>query len=274
MRGDLMETSDVFGSAPLIPIDRRRGFWGSLSGASGTPPRVVALAAQPNGTLIFANIVGYQTACSAHFARLWMGESLQFTPDRAEDWAGSTSIQRDTQMTYREHGGALRGVPLVNAIGMLRSCDITHGLKTLPVFPPQTPDLPLAAGALADDDDALTASGALTPTVQSGAPRFVLGNAAAHAPSRNAFDGHLRALRVVRYYDTRSMAIQHRTRIWTDHLWTHGLADGLITELPALGIRAWQLSGDLLAWADVISSGLRSGWLRRPDEQEDDHAHQ
>jgi hypothetical protein len=176
-------------------------------------------------------------------------------------------------MTYREHGGALRGVPLVNAIGMLRSCDITHGLKTPPVFPPQTPVLP-QAGASADDDDAPAASAALAPDVQGGAPRFVLGNAAAHAPSRDAFNGHLRVLRVVRFYDTRSMAAQHRTRSWTDQLWTHGLADGLIIELPALGIRAWQLSGDLLAWADLISSGLRSGWLPRPDAQEDAHADQ
>ena len=218
--------------------------------------------------------MGYQTACSAHFARLWLGESLQFTPDRAGDWAGPISLQRDTQMTYREHGGALRGVPLVNAIGMLRSCDITHGLKTPPVFPPQTPALPLPAGASADDDDATTPSVPSAPDVQGGAPRFVLGNADAHAPSRNAFDGHLRALRVVRYYDTRSGAARHRTCIWTDQLWTHGLEHDLITELPALGIRAWQLSGDLLAWADLISDGLRSGWLPRPDEQEYDHAHQ
>src|SRR5437868_8742374 len=105
MRGDRMEILDVFGSAPLVPIDSRHGFWGTLSGASGTPPRVVALAVQPNGTLIFANMVGYQTACSAHFARLWLGESLQFIPDRAEDWTGPTSLQRDDQMTYREHGG-------------------------------------------------------------------------------------------------------------------------------------------------------------------------
>jgi len=269
-----METFDVFGSAPLVPMDRRHGFWGTLSGASGTPPRVVALAVQPNSTLIFANIVGYQTACSAHFARLWLGESLQFTPDRAGDWAGPTSLQRDTQMTYREHGGALRGVPFVNAVGMLRSCDITHGLKTSPVFPPQTPDLPMAAGAPADDDDAATTSLPSAPDVQGGAPRFVLGNADAHAPSRNALDGHLRALRVVRFSDTRGMVAQHRTRIWTDQLWIHGLAEGLITELPALGIRAWQLSGDLLAWANLISEGLGSGWLPRPDAQEDDHAYQ
>src|SRR5215213_7480252 len=172
MRGDYMEVSDVFDSAPLVPIDKQRGFWGALSGASGTPPRVVALAVQPTGTLVFANIVGYQTACSAHFARLWLGESLQFTPDRAEDWAGPTSLQRDDQVTYREHGGALRGVPLVNAIGMLRSCDITHGLKTPPVFPPQTSVLPLAASVSADADDAPTALGGLAPDAQRGAPRF------------------------------------------------------------------------------------------------------
>ena len=47
-----METSDVFDSEPLVPMDLRRGFWGALSGASGTPPRVVALTVQPTGTLI------------------------------------------------------------------------------------------------------------------------------------------------------------------------------------------------------------------------------
>jgi hypothetical protein len=129
-----MDVSDVFDSASLVPIDRRRGFWGTLSGASGTPPRVVALAVQPTGTLIFANIMGYQTTCSAHFARLWLGEPLQFIPDRDVEWSGPISLQRHDQMTYREHGGALRGVPLVNAIGMLWSWTSRMVSKRRPSF--------------------------------------------------------------------------------------------------------------------------------------------
>jgi hypothetical protein len=42
-----METSDVFDSEPLVPIDQRRGFWGTLSGASGTSPRLVASRCSP-----------------------------------------------------------------------------------------------------------------------------------------------------------------------------------------------------------------------------------
>jgi len=44
-------------------------------------------------------------------------------------------------------------------------------------------------------------------------------------------------------------------------LWHHGLARGLIVPLPSLGIRAWRLSGELFQWSDLVSAGVRAGWL-------------
>ncbi len=48
---------------------------------------------------------------------------------------------------------------------------------------------------------------------------------------------------------------------WAEALWQRGLASDLITPLPALGMRAWRLSGDLLAWSALVGEGVREGWL-------------
>ena len=48
---------------------------------------------------------------------------------------------------------------------------------------------------------------------------------------------------------------------WADALWQRGLASDLITPLPSIGMRAWRLSGDLLAWSALVGEGVREGWL-------------
>ncbi len=50
-------------------------------------------------------------------------------------------------------------------------------------------------------------------------------------------------------------------------LWQRGLATDLISPLAAIGIHAWRLSGDLLAWSALVGAGVREGWLpwKEPD---------
>ena len=48
---------------------------------------------------------------------------------------------------------------------------------------------------------------------------------------------------------------------WAEALWQHGLASELITPLPSIGMRAWRLSGNLLAWSALVGEGVREGWL-------------
>ncbi len=55
--------------------------------------------------------------------------------------------------------------------------------------------------------------------------------------------------------------------MWAQALWHCGLAADLISPLPALGMRAWKLSGDLLAWSALVGAGVREGWLPWRDDE-------
>ncbi len=50
--------------------------------------------------------------------------------------------------------------------------------------------------------------------------------------------------------------------IWAEELWRRGLARKLIVPLKeVLGMKAWMLSGDLVAWGQLVGDGVRAGWL-------------
>jgi hypothetical protein len=251
------------GTLPLLPFDQHaQDFFGSVSGASGTPPQVLALVAEADGTLVYLNVVGYQTACSAHFARLWQGEPLSFQAAPGLGVRAPSILTRSKDWSYQEIGGPLKDTPYVNAMGLTRQANIGYGMKVPPVFPAQR----ATAKVLADDDDGddVTPAPVSTVNLKGALPRFVFGNAHETTPAVSGFHGHLRALRVVRLDDTRSPAHTRCTEIWLEQLWLHGLTEQLIVPLVAHGIRAWRICGDLLAWADLVQRGLAAGWLPRP----------
>jgi len=254
------------GTLPILPFDQRREeFLGSVSGASGTSPQVLALAAEADGTLVYLNVVGYQTACSAHFARLWQGEPLSFQPAPGLRVGVPSMLSRSKDWSYQEIGGPLKDTPYVNAMGLTRQANIGYGMKVPPIFPMESAAV-CTVVADEDTDEATPAPAQPVSTVnlKGALPRFVFGNAHESTPAAAGFHGHLRALRVVRLYDTRSPIHTHCTQIWLDQLWLHGLEQQLIIPIAAIGIRAWRISGDLLAWADLVHAGLAGGWLPRP----------
>jgi hypothetical protein len=254
--------SAVFdGTLPLLPYDRAaQDFCGAISGASGTPPSVLALVTDRDGTLIYLNTVGYQTACSAHFAHLWQNGPLTFQPAPHVVWDGPSQLIRAKDWSYQEIGGALKDTPFVNAIGLVRLAHIGQGMKVPPSFPSE--EETAAPGAAAHDDD--EEQPCVKANLKGAPPRFIFGNLHETTPAAQAFHGHLRALRVVRLSDTRSADHRRCTQTWLEQLWLRGLEQQLIVPMLALGIRAWRLNGDLVAWADLIRIGLSDGWLPRP----------
>jgi hypothetical protein len=111
----------------------------------------------------------------------------------------------------------------------------------------------------ADIGEGITRPDAIEPPAAPGAsapraarpPRFIFANHDQAAPHARAFLGHLRALRVV--------FLPH----WADLLWMDGLAAKLITPLPALGVRAWQIASDQQRWAQLISEAVCAKRLAR-----------
>ena len=262
-----MDHSPVLdGTLPVLPFDpRSSNFLGMVSGGSGTPPSVLALAAEVDGTLVLLNTVGYQTACSAHFARLWQNESLSFQPTFGVTWDGPATLRRSKDWSYQEIGTPLKDTPFVNALGLTRQANIDYGLKVPPAFPTEAAALARGAQASTADEDADAAPPVAKTDLKSAPSRFIFGNLHESTPAPAALHGHLRALRIVRLYDTSTPSAARCTRIWLEQLWLRGLTCGLIVPLSALGLRAWRLSGDLTAWADLIRDGLTSLWLPRPE---------
>jgi hypothetical protein len=264
--GSMTGNSPVFdGTLPLVPYDpQAQDFCGAVSGASGTPPSVLAIVIEADGTLIYLNTVGYQTACSAHFAHLWQHKLLSFQPAPHAVWDGPAQLIRAKDWSYQEIGGAIKDTPFVNAMGLLRLANIGHGMKVPPSLPTEEREAAPGAASTQDDDEQPS-----TPPAQvnlTGAPpRFIFGNLHETTPAAQAFHGHLRALRVVRLSDNRSAEHHRCSQTWLEQLWLYGLEQHLIVPLLSLGIRAWRLSGDLIAWADLIRIGLSDGWLPRPD---------
>jgi hypothetical protein len=97
-------------------------------------------------------------------------------------------------------------------------------------------------------------------------PRYLFGNWSETTPHQRAFLGVLRGLRALFLNAPPGAEPGAVTAMqqWADALWQFGLANDLITPLPAIGIRAWRVAGDLARWSDLISSGVRERWLPCP----------
>src|SRR5260221_549966 len=78
-------------------------------------------------------------------------------------------------------------------------------------------------------------------------------------PHKRSFLGQLYAMRVMFLH--RDHEHPAWADVWAEELWSHGLSRQLLRPLKALGMKAWLLSGDLVAWSQLIKDGVRSGWL-------------
>ncbi len=247
------------GSALVLPY-HPDGFVGRLQ-ADGQQVKVAALACDGEA-LVLLSLVGYDTSIGVMLGRLWGGTKVEFLPASswADRWRGPVYVRRASG-SYRTTGGQLAAhMREVHALALLRSASIREGLLNPPELPETEPARPLDER---DDDEEDTPT--VSPSSTSPAkppvwvPRYIFANWAETGPNRRAFQGHLAALRIPILY--RHDRHPDWPDAWADALWLRGLDASLIAPIDALGIRAWRLSGDLLAWGQLVGAGVRQGWL-------------
>jgi len=180
-------------------------------------------------------------------------------------WDGPTELRRPACLmkqfqtplagTRERHYLALAATADLRDVGHL-----AQRAETPSEAPVSAPSAPSAQGAITDIGPVGPSSGRATSRGLVSAaersepplPQYVLGNATEATPAPEMVLGHLRALRL-------PIVPQ-----WTPLLWAQGQAIGMITPALARGIRAWRLDTDRTRWAELLTSGVRSGWLTVP----------
>ena len=241
------------GTLPLRPY-HPDGFVGTLQ-ADGQQVRVAALACDDE-RVIALSLVGFDTSIGVVLARLWSSTVVPFTPamEWQEAWQGPAQLKRSSER-YKQCVAHLEGTREVHALALLRSAHLTEGI----LHPPDVPEMrEQSSSAISEQEQAVIPSPTQgKPPVWI--PRYMLGNWDEAGPNKQSFLGHLYALRVLFLH-------RHDERpewpdVWAQALWERGLQSELISPISALGMHAWRLSGDLMAWSALGGLGVREGWL-------------
>jgi hypothetical protein len=228
------------GTLPVRPYHPTL-FFGTIK-ADGQLPKVAALACH-HQEVVAISLVGYDTSVSAVLARLWQREQLTFEPDPVIDWHGPGQLCR-RQENYKQFHTTLLGTKEVHILALPSPANIAEGM----LHPPDIPK----------PKEEQASSSPPVHTAQMDLTRFVLGNWDEDTPYLRSFLGHLHAMRVIFLHRHENPDL---VEVWASQLWRQGLARDLITPLEALGIKAWKITGDLTLWSNLISEGVRSGWL-------------
>ncbi len=235
------------GTLPVRPF-HPDGFFGTVQ-VDGQHPRVAALVCHELD-VVAISLVGYDTSISAALATLWQRQQLALLLADGVEWHGPLRLQR-LPIGYKQFSTHLPGTREVHAIALPLSAHIAEGILHPPDLPkPKEEEVPASRAAR-------TTSPIQAAEVDR--TRFVLGNWDEPTPHKRSFLGQLYAMRVIFLH--RDHEHPAWADIWADELWSHGLSRGLIHPLKALGMKAWLLSGDLVAWSQLIKHGVRSGWL-------------
>ena len=255
MRGS-STTRLLDGTLPLRPF-HPDGFVGIMQ-ADGQQVRVAALACDET-RVVALSLVGFDTSIGVVFSRLWSSTAVPFAPafNWQDEWHGPEQLQRSGER-YKQCVAHLEGTREVHALALVRTAHLTEGI----LHPPDLPEMQKPSDAPEQEQEqvpsrSLPAGKQAKPPVW--VPRYVLGNWDESGPNRQGFLGHLYALRVLFLH--RNAQHPEWPVQWAEALWQYGSACDLITPLPALGMRAWRLSGDLLAWSALVGEGVREGWL-------------
>ncbi len=210
---------------------------------------VWSLVCSPAGEVVCINCTGPHSSVSAALQRLLRKSGGgKFVPAEPDTWSGPTRLVRlgESYLLLRQ---PLPETRLKNYCLLARHAHILDGLK-------RPPDLPEArAGAV---DAAEEASGAPSKSKSLPQPRYVLGNADAPRPPKGALYGHLKGMQVVCLPEWEHLLWKAGRRV------CKGEGEALITPLPAIGLSAWKLDGDLRKWNDLVRQGRRAGWLPLP----------
>jgi hypothetical protein len=246
-------SSHLSGTLPVRPF-HPDGFIGSLQ-ADGQQVRVAALACDDE-RMIALSLVGFDTSIGVVLARLWSSTAVPFEPTTTwqEEWQGPEQLKRSTER-YKQCVAHLEGTREVHALALLRTAHLTEGI----LHPPDLPDMGEQSSATTEDHEQGSASSSKQAKPPLWIPRYVLGNWDESGPNKQSFLGHLYALRVLFLH--RHMDHPEWPDVWAMALWERGLESELITPMSAIGMRAWRLSGDLMAWSSLVGAGVREGWL-------------
>jgi len=241
------------GTLPVCPF-HPDGFVGRLE-ADGQQVRVAALACDTE-QVIALSLVGFDTSIGVVLARLWSLTSVPFAPATAwqAEWRGPERLKRSSER-YKQCIAHLEGTREVHALALLRTAHLTEGI----LHPPDLPEMQEQPSATTAEQEHVPPPPVKQPKPPVWVPRYVLGNWDESGPHRQSFLGQLYALRVLFLH--RHADHPEWRDAWAEALWERGLASTLITPLAALGIRAWKLSGDLIAWSALVGAGVREGWL-------------
>ncbi len=240
------------GTLPLRPF-HPDGFVGSLE-ADGQHVRAAALACDDE-RMIAISLVGFDTSIGVVLARFWSSTVVPFMPADAwqEVWQGQAHLKRSIER-YKQCIAHLEGTREVHALALVRTAHLTEGI----LHPPDLPEMPEKPNEETDQ----ARGGASSPVYGKPPvwiPRYILGNWDESGPNKQSFLGHLYALRVLFLH--RHSEHPEWPDVWAQALWERGLEYELITSIAAIGMCAWRLSGDLMAWSTLVGAGVHEGWL-------------
>jgi hypothetical protein len=233
------------------------GFIGTLQ-ADGQQVRVAALACDDE-RVVALSLVGFDTSIGVVLARLWSSTAVPFEPVTSwqEAWQGPAQLKRSSER-YKQCVAHLEGTREVHALALLRTAHLTEGI----LHPPDLPEMGEKPSETTDQERASVSRQAKPPVW---IPRYILGNWDESAPNKQSFLGHLYALRVLFLH--RHSEHPEWPDEWAQMLWERGLEYDLISPVSAIGMQAWRLSGDLMAWSTLIGAGVREGWLPWSESQ-------
>jgi hypothetical protein len=212
-------------------------------------PSVRAVATDPDRGLVLLNLIGADASVSAVIMELLRSKStgVGFMPtlfaDQSVGIPTHLAIQQGIRYTtFRSAlstpGGSLNAK---NWCLLISTANIAESRRRAPIIPPQLlpPPPPAAAG---EGAPALPAD----KPPPAPPPHYVIGEASATMPDPNALLGHLRAIGVV------------VADGWAAAVCDLALDAGLVTPIPAAGVKCWRIDGDLIKWVDLVRQGVQS----------------
>ena len=214
------------GTLPVTPFTDR--FFGKLEG-DGQSARIAALACTLTGELLLVTLVGNTTSMSAILTHIFANQDVTLALEADVVWTPPSGSLRRPMTALHQSEIALAGVRERMTLCYAESASIAVGLKSVPTF--------------RDTADG-TAAGVPRATT-----RHVFANWGEAAPHPAAWFGHLRALRIP------------HLPAWADAFWDAAVTHQLVFPVPALGIHAWQISGNIDDWSALLREELTAGHL-------------
>jgi hypothetical protein len=175
-------------------------------------------------------------------------------------WQGPAQLKRSSER-YKQCVAHLEGTREVHALALLRTAHLTEGI----LHPPDLPEMREHSSSESAQQERAVPPSPTQAKPPVWIPRYILGNWDESGPNKQSFLGHLYALRVLFLH--RHDEHPEWPDVWAQALWEQGLQTELISPLSAIGMQAWRISGDLMAWSALVGTGVREGWLPWSESQ-------